>query len=416
MATFKAVVFTGGKHLKQDGTTNIKIRIYHNGVSQYIPTEYYVKPELMGNDGNIVSSSEEGEALNYELTELIQKYRGAYIKLGMSRTSKMSCAELKEEIVKLANPESEIIDFVAFSREIISKTVKRKTAVWYESSLNAFIRFYGSDRIDVKDVRAKKLEDWMTYLANSKVNGSERLMEPGTINNYMRGIRALYNRARMFYNNEDFDIIKIPGNPFVKIRIPEYRRKRKNLKVEDIVRISRSNFDRERTNIARDIFMVQFYLMGINLNDLFNIRREVYGRIEYERSKVNTVKDTAKVMLSVRIEPECREILRKYSNGSFLSFIRDRYTNYDNFLKAVNKELKVISSELNLGVPLSTNWARHSWASIARNKAGISKADVDFCLGHVSNEYKMADIYIETDYSICDRANRAVLDLMKKIS
>ena len=40
MATFKAVVFTGGKHLKQDGTTNIKIRIYHNGVSQYIPTEY----------------------------------------------------------------------------------------------------------------------------------------------------------------------------------------------------------------------------------------------------------------------------------------------------------------------------------------------------------------------------------------
>lgn len=31
MATFKAIVFTGGKHVKQDGTANIKIRIYHNG-------------------------------------------------------------------------------------------------------------------------------------------------------------------------------------------------------------------------------------------------------------------------------------------------------------------------------------------------------------------------------------------------
>lgn len=120
--------------------------------------------------------------------------------------------------------------------------------------------------------------------------------------------------------------------------------------------------------------------------------------------------------LSIRIEPECRELISKYSNGTLLSSIRDRYSNYDNFLKAMNKELKVVSSELNLGVPLSTNWARHSWASIARNKAGISKADIDFCLGHVSNEYKMADIYIETDYSICDRANRAVLDLMKKRS
>lgn len=416
MATFKAVVFTGGKHLKQDGTTNIKIRIYHNGVSQYIPTEYYVKPELMGNDGNVISSSEDGEALNYELTELIQKYRGAYIKLGMSRTSKMSCAELKEEVVKSANPESETIDFVAFSREVISKTVKRKTSVWYESSLNAFIRFYGSDKIDVKDVRAKKLEDWMAYLAGSKVNGSEKLTEPGTINNYMRGIRALYNKARRFYNNEDFDIIKIPGNPFGRVHIPEYRRKRKNLKIEDIVRISRSNFDRGRTNMAKDIFMIQFYLMGINLNDLFHIKHESYGRVEYERAKVSTVKDNAKLRLSIRIEPECRELINKYSNGTLLSSIRDRYSNYDNFLKAMNKELKVVSSELNLGVPLSTNWARHSWASIARNKAGISKADIDFCLGHVSHDYKMADIYIETDYSICDRANRAVLDLMKKIS
>lgn len=42
-------------------------------------------------------------------------------------------------------------------------------------------------------------------------------------------------------------------------------------------------------------------------------------------------------------------------------------------------------------------------ASLARNKAGIPKADIDFCLGHVNNDYKMADIYIDIDYSICDK-------------
>ena len=85
-------------------------------------------------------------------------------------------------------------------------------------------------------------------------------------------------------------------------------------------------------------------------------------------------------------------------------------------MKAVNKGLAQIADELNLHCKLTTNWIRHSWASIARNKADVPKADVDFCLGHVNNDYKMADIYIEIDYSIFDKSNRAVLDYLEKIS
>ena len=40
MATFKPVILKGGRHFKADGTTNIKIRLYHNGTVQYISTEY----------------------------------------------------------------------------------------------------------------------------------------------------------------------------------------------------------------------------------------------------------------------------------------------------------------------------------------------------------------------------------------
>lgn len=414
MATFKAIVFNGGRHIKQDGTTNIKIRVYHNGSAQYIPTDYFVNPLLMGDDGSIVSSSPEAETLNYEVTGLVQKFRGVYIKLGNNRTTKMTCSELKEELLKTASPESECIDFVAFAKEIIAKTVKRKTANWYESSLNAFITFNGSSKIDVKDIKSKTLEAFMQYLAMKSVRGSVRTMEPGSINNYLRGIRSLYNKAKKQFNNEDFDIIRMPNNPFNRISIPEYTRKRKNLQIDDIIRIRDANFDRERTNMARDVFMMLFYLMGMNMNDFFAVAKENYGRIEYERSKVTTVDNKRRIPLSIKIEPELKPLLDFYSNGTFLSHFRMKYTDYNNFLKAVNKELKVIAKELCLGVPLSTNWARHSWASIARNKAHIAKADVDFCLGHVNNDYKMADIYIDIDYSVCDRANRSVLDLLKK--
>lgn len=414
MATFKATIFTGGKHIKQDGTTNIKIRIYHNGVPQYIATQYYINPEYMGSDGTILPVTDSCEELNFELGNLIQQFRGSCIKLGTDRTRKMSCKELKEQIEKTANPDSEDIDFVAFARGIISKTVKRKTANWYESSLNALINFLGKEKIDVRDIKNKTLEGMMEYLYAKKIGkNTDRIIEPGTINNYLRGIRSLYNKAKKEYNNEDYDIIKMPNDPFSRITIPDYTRKRKNLSVEDIIKIRDSNFDRERTNMSRDVFMMLFYLMGMNMNDFFSLAKESYGRVVYERSKVTTVDNKSRFPLSIRIEPELRKLVDKYSNGTFLSYFRMRYSDPNNFLKAVNRDLKEISQELNLGVPLSTNWARHSWASIARNKARIAKADVDFCLGHVNNDYKMADIYIDIDYSVCDRANRATLDLLK---
>lgn len=74
----------------------------------------------------------------------------------------------------------------------------------------------------------------------------------------------------------------------------------------------------------------------------------------------------------------------------------------------------IYTCSLLLALPCIFHAGRHTWASLARNKAGVPKADIDFCLGHVNNDYKMADIYIDIDYSICDKANRAVLDLLQK--
>ncbi|MDL2299233.1 phage integrase SAM-like domain-containing protein [Bacteroides sp. OttesenSCG-928-E20] len=165
MATFKAIVFTGGKHLKQDGTANVKIRIYHNGTAQYISTEHYIKPELMGNDGLVSYLLPDSEILNYDIAEQIQQLRKVAIKLGTTRIKKMTSSELKEQLLNGVDPESEYIDFVAFSKEIISKTVKRKTAEWYESSLNSFMYYKKTAKIDVKDINVRNLED---YIPNMK--------------------------------------------------------------------------------------------------------------------------------------------------------------------------------------------------------------------------------------------------------
>jgi hypothetical protein len=56
MATFKSVVITAKNHIKTDGTTNIKICVYHNGIAKHLKTPYYIEPEFMTKAGLIKDS------------------------------------------------------------------------------------------------------------------------------------------------------------------------------------------------------------------------------------------------------------------------------------------------------------------------------------------------------------------------
>ncbi|MEN8250290.1 MAG: hypothetical protein ABFS32_15255 [Bacteroidota bacterium] len=56
---------------------------------------------------------------------------------------------------------------------------------------------------------------------------------------------------------------------------------------------------------AMDLFLLSFYLIGINFKDLLYARKEdVYkGRLEYNRAKTNRA-------YSIKIVPEAKEIRR----------------------------------------------------------------------------------------------------------
>lgn len=407
MATFKPIVFNSKNHIKSDGTTNIKIRVYHNKESQYIPTDYYIEPSFILPDGTVNSLHPGSDLFNYELGDIIQRYRKAALKLGSERTSKMSCSEYRDYLTVSTQPDYDIIDFVQFCNEHIKKTKKEKTAEWYQQSLDSFVWFYGKSKIDARDITRLKIKAWMEQLKKSGQRG--RPLASGSISNYVRGLRALYNECKDKYNNPDFDIIRIPNEPFA-LEIPVYQKKKRNLPIELIKKIRDLETNFERTEMARDVFMMQFYMLGVNIGDLYRLTEPVIGRVNYERSKTNTDSNNNIITLSIKVTPELQSLFNKYSKNGFLSELK-KYSNSDSFRSNMNRGLKDIGSEI--GVPqISTNWARHSWASIARNKAGISKADVDFCLGHSTPEHRMADIYIEIDYTICDDANRKVLDLL----
>lgn len=413
MATFKPVVFSSHNHIKSDGTSRINIRIYHNKKSQYISTDYFINPNFLLKSGEISEEYPDCDHLNFELQEVVQDYRKIIIRLGRQRLQLMTCKDLRDYLTSATNAVDEFIDFVNFSQTIIKATEKKKTANWYSDSIDVLKWFFARDEIEIREITAGKMNALIKQLKKKGPGGKP--LEPGSISNYLRGIRALFNKCKKHYNDPDIEIEKISHNPFKMVKIPQYRRKRKNVQIETVRKIRDIKVTTTRESIGRDVFMMQFYLMGINLVDLFELKPPINGRVEYERSKTDTEDNINAITLSIKVQPELQLLFERYSSRSFLAELKTRYSDIEHFNKASNIGLKRICETLDIP-KITTNWSRHSWASIARNKAGISKADIDFCLGHVNNDYKMADIYIDIDYSIYDKVNRKVLDLLKEES
>ncbi len=55
--------------------------------------------------------------------------------------------------------------------------------------------------------------------------------------------------------------------------------------------------------------------------------------------------------------------------------------------------------------------ARHTWATLAVNQAGVDKYTVHQALNHVDDSMRNTDMYIKKSYDCNDLANRKVLDL-----
>lgn len=89
--------------------------------------------------------------------------------------------------------------------------------------------------------------------------------------------------------------------------------------------------------IYRDMFILMFYLCGINAVDLLNARPDALcnGRLEYVRAKTHKP-------YSVKVEPEAMEIINRYRGKRFLLNIMDTRKNYKDFLHRMGNALKQI--------------------------------------------------------------------------
>jgi len=425
MATFDYVVLPHQK--KKDGTINAKIRIIHNRQTRYIKTNMYLTSKQLNGAGDQIKDI----SIKRKLDTAIDGYREIVndIPALESWTVDDVIGLLTSSVKKKQS--SNAIDFLAFIKKRVEEIKERngednKTAIGYNTVLNSLRDFFKQDKVPITDITGRNLKLYEEYLRTERKvmrQGRKGILKEVTlkpmgngINNYLRDIRALFNDVLELYNDEDLEQLVVKHYPFKKYKIPKPKKPQKRNVDLDVLKKIIAYQPKEGAELeilGQDAFILSFYLVGINLKDLFKLNTIKDGRAIYNRSKTKDRRDD-EAFISIKIEPEANTLIDKYKDASgrriFDFYLR--YKRYENFLRAVNNGLKQVSVALELEKKVTSGTPRSTWASIARNNCGISKDDVDIALNHVDPRHKLADVYIERDFNGIDKSNRKVLDIV----
>jgi integrase len=405
MSNLKAVILKGDHHIKDNGTCNVKIRITHCRKVDYISTDLYVLPDSFDSKAGVIKSGRNKEYINLRITDYIQKYQRKDIELG-ERRDFMTVKQIKKNLLE-EKKNSGALSFFEFAEEFLKSVKSAGTLRWHRTSITN-LNIFTKNQLPFSEINVAFLQRYESYLKRQGVGNG--------INNYMRSFRAIFNKARDFYNDEDAHIVRIPNYPFRNYTIPTTVSKSKNhfLSIEELSELISYKCLNSGEEFAVDMFLLMIYLIGIEAKDLFHLGKpNKKGRIFYNRFK--TGKE-----FSIKLENEALAIIKKYPSKSHLINIQDRYSDHLTFIAFVNGQLhgnksrKVegIFPKLKIEKKVTTKWARHTWATIARNECRIPKDDVALCLGHEDSDNRVTDMYIKYDYSIIDESNRKVIDFI----
>ena len=415
MLTIKAEIKKS--ELKVDGTYNVKIRFTLDRKVKRLSTNLFITSK----DLTKSLKFKEDTSIKRAIDGLVLYYREQCFKLQLDQNHYSL-----DEIIEFLNGEQEkqqTIDFIKFSREWIASTTI-KGAPNYTTAINALVRFVGKEELDINLITLDFLESFKAFLNKEREIRTKRLMQQGkripsnrSLSLYLISIKKLFNEAKKKYNKKEKNLILIPNSPFMELEIPKQEATRKRAISADIIKklwklpykdMKKGYKSTCRYNLAKDCFILSFCLMGINSADLYNATEMEGNTIVYNRTKTKD-RRLDKAQMKVDIPRLILPLVEKYKDktGKRLFNFYQYYADEKDFNKAINYGLKEICTILEID-DLEYYAARHSWATIALNKAGIDKYIVHAALNHIDDAMKVTDIYIERDFVNENKANTKV--------
>ena len=384
---------------RMDGTCPLRIAFGAQGKTAYQPTAYSLRADQWKN-GRVVNH-ERAAALNIQLRRLM---------LRLIEASEASCGTspqlppsiIRERTMRALNGGGNVSVVETFAR--FARLKERASTVESFNYTRNMIALYSPD-IAFEDISVDWLTDFERWL-------TRRRLRRNTVAIHLENLRAVVNYAI----NEELT----NNYPFKRYRIRRELSPRRALTLDEMRALWRYMPRDPTQRWYLDCFRLSFALCGMNVSDLaaLTLHNLVGGRIVKQRQKTG-------VPLSIRVEPESEELLKRLKGSRHLVNISERYANIKDFIRRCNEGLKRmgeitkregrggrIVERTRLYPELTTYYARHTWATIAA-ELGTPVEVISLGLGHKCG-LSTTQVYITPPLRLLDEANRRVLDAVCK--
>lgn len=376
------------RHKKKTGVYPVKIRITFYKEQRYYPVGYDLTKEHFATMLSLTSTT-----------------RGVDIKLKRKLQDIANRCDQKKVSANEIIDKMQLFNFRNFEKrflvnqqltgstyayyEATIKTLKEEgrvgTAGNYTSSMNSLKAF--KPKLPLRDVTVEFLKEYESSILKEGKSIS-------TVGIYLRPLRAILNQAI-----EDGEFSK-EQYPFGKRRyqIPAGKNIKKALTLNEIGLISNYKADPGTWfEKARDIFMFSYFANGINMKDILRLKYEnIDGEyIRFIRAKTQRTNRTNTTPISFSLSEELNSIISRWGNPDkspenyILPVLYEGITpekemaDVQQFTKMVNKYLKLIVKEVGISKPVTSYFARHSFATVLL-RGGVSTELISESLGHSS--------------------------------
>lgn len=381
-----AKVLKGGRH-------KVRISVAHNGETRYIVTDITIESLKEFKNGSIVKRPD-AAILNTKLRGLLQRYQGVIDALAY--TNGLTCPELVYQIKNAGNYKHRTL-FSIYEEYMANAHIKLGT---YKGYVNIWKTISGhlSEKMLVENITHGTILGLDKYLR-------ERGLKPSTVRNYLVFLMVLLNYAKRC------GYVQFRVDPFAGYELPKMEVRQSWLSVDEVRRIR--DIESVKPNImkCRDLFMLSYYLGGINMIDLLNINfNEQTDTIHYVRTKTENRPKMNK-FVEFRIPDEAKEIIARHKGADGYICVTEfqRKSNCHYFFDVNMPKLAEIT-----GIKqLIFYSARKSFSQHAFD-LGISESVIDYILGHrVDKGGTSLYAYISVTPDKATKAVRQVLDNLK---
>lgn len=380
-----AKVLTDGKH-------KIRVSLAHNSGTRYIPTDCIVDSMSQFRDGQVVNHPE-AAAMNVKLRNLLNHYQKVIDSI--YDVHAYSCSELRELLIKKKDYTN--VKFSDAANEYLSELAEEKrlkSEKLYRLACNSFINSQGDMLLTMITPRSIKQHG---------ASLDEKGLSPTTIKIYLTLLKVILNYA-VKRNMVRFEI-----DPFEFYRMPSANIRELDLTVEELKAIRDLDAPKYNIRVVRDIFMLSYYLGGINLVDMLEIDFRK-NWIEYYRRKTKNKKN-GESKTAFSIQPEAREIIDKYiqKNGKLLF---GKYETFGKCYSVVSRKMEELAKLAGISKRVVYYSARKSFVQHGF-ELGISLETLEYCIGQSMKTNRPIFNYLRIMRGHADKAIRTILDNLK---